>query len=407
MVSHSAKDGMAILGPKISVITPAYNAQKYIAEAIESLQSQTFADYEHLIINDGSSDKTAKIVEKYAKEDHRIKLISQNNAGAAAARNRGLELAGGEYITFLDGDDLMEADTLNVLLSTVHVYHNDLVCFRKDLLYDDSGEIHDESFFYKNNPLPSVFCPATDIAHETFFFTSAPLDVVGFYRKDFIVQNKLKFNTNYQRNEDFLFKAEALLCAQKVSFIDRGLYHYRVGMESNASSTLDTHKDVGWKILLELQRLIKQGKHKNNKNVYKSLQIISCEFLWHYIFNMKTYEGQKYAFDKVKSVAGRLGINALKNPGDIYTSINFYKEIQDHLRHDYDKYLWARIQENVQHIDDLSNRVSTLDQVLSGEVDRRRSLADEVAALKSSISWKVTRPIRLLSGLIKSLNSKT
>lgn len=381
-----------ILPPMISVITPVYNAENYIARAIESVQAQGFNDYEHIIINDGSSDNTSKVVERYAKKDQRIKLISQKNAGAAAARNKGLECAKGEYVTFVDGDDFIETNTFDVLISAALKNGNDLICFRKDLYYNNNGEKRNESFFYNNKQLPEVFCPTVDIGYEVFFFTSAPLDVVGFYSREFLVQNNLSFSTKFQRNEDFLFKAKALLCAQKVSFIDEALYHYRVGMDNNASSTLDSHKDVGWKILLELQDLIKQGRY--SKDVIKSLQIISCEFLWHYIFNMKSYEGQKHAFEKTKDVALQLKLNTMTDPGDIYTHINFYQHIQKILKEEYSHYLWISISQAGKHIDSLTatlHKESTAVQQLSAELD----------SIYNSKFWLVSERLRRIISILR------
>lgn len=98
---------------KVSVITPAYNASKYIASTIESVQSQTHKNWEMLIVDDGSKDSTADIVRKYADKDKRIRLISQKNAGSAAARNNALRNAEGKYICFLDADDLWDKDFLD------------------------------------------------------------------------------------------------------------------------------------------------------------------------------------------------------------------------------------------------------------------------------------------------------
>lgn len=394
MLPHSSKADSTKSIPKISVITPAYNAEKYIGETIESLQAQTFTDYEHIIVNDGSTDSTVTIIEKYAKEDDRIRLISQKNAGAAAARNKGLECARGEYITFVDGDDFIEVDTFSTLISTALERGNDLICFRKDLYHENTGERTSESFFYNNSKLPQVFCPTTDIGYEVFFFTSAPLDVVGFYSRVFLTQNGLNFNTKFQRNEDFLFKAAALLCAKKVSFIDMVLYHYRVGMKGNASSTLDAHKEVGWKILLELQCLIKQGGYSGD--VAKSLQIISYEFLWHYIANMKSYEGQKYAFEKTKDVALRLGLNSMSDPGDIYTGINFYKSMQRAISNDFSQYLWDTLSERKRHIVDLTNRVNRLDRAVLVEAQRVEVLSAQLDAIRSSPQRRFARTLKNL-----------
>ena len=102
--------------PKVSVLMPAYNSEKYIAEAIESILNQTFSDFEFIIINDGSTDKTAEIVNGYARADKRIKFINnKKNQGLIAVLNQGLDLCRGEYIARMDSDDIAINDRLEKL----------------------------------------------------------------------------------------------------------------------------------------------------------------------------------------------------------------------------------------------------------------------------------------------------
>ncbi len=104
--------------PKVSVITPAYNAENYICKTIESVQSQTYKDWEMIIVDDCSTDYTTVLVQDYVKNDPRIKLVkASKNGGVAAARNLGLELAKGDYIAFVDSDDLWKPDKLEKQLA--------------------------------------------------------------------------------------------------------------------------------------------------------------------------------------------------------------------------------------------------------------------------------------------------
>lgn len=97
---------------KVSIITPCYNGAQYIAETIESVQAQTYRDWEMIIIDDGSSDDSERIVKAFTKTDDRIRLISQENLGSAAARNNGIRNSTGQYIALLDADDLWEPNFL-------------------------------------------------------------------------------------------------------------------------------------------------------------------------------------------------------------------------------------------------------------------------------------------------------
>ena len=103
--------------PTISVVIPAYNAEHTILDTIKSVQQQTFSDYEIIVINDGSEDRTLELVEQV--EDSRVKVFSYSNGGLSTARNRGIARATGEYITFLDADDLWTPDKLEAQLAAL------------------------------------------------------------------------------------------------------------------------------------------------------------------------------------------------------------------------------------------------------------------------------------------------
>ena len=97
---------------KVSVIVPVYNGEKYIEECMDSIVGQTLREIEIICVDDGSTDGSPEILERFRRQDKRVRLISQENAGAGAARNRGFKEAGGEYLSFLDADDFFEPDML-------------------------------------------------------------------------------------------------------------------------------------------------------------------------------------------------------------------------------------------------------------------------------------------------------
>lgn len=117
---------MIKITPKVSVIVPVYNAEKYVARCINSLLAQTFGDIEIIVINDGSTDKTMQIIEKLACEDSRITVIEQANKKQGAARNRGLEVAKGDYITFVDADDWVDIDYIEKMHTCINKHNTDI-----------------------------------------------------------------------------------------------------------------------------------------------------------------------------------------------------------------------------------------------------------------------------------------
>lgn len=124
--------------PFFSIITPTYNRARFLTEMIESVQQQTFTDYEHIIVDDGSEDDSEKIVSEFAKADSRINYIIQENKGRSTARNVGIEQAKGQYVCFLDSDDLWLPNHLENLRQTIEK-HNEPAFFHTGLIwfYDD------------------------------------------------------------------------------------------------------------------------------------------------------------------------------------------------------------------------------------------------------------------------------
>ena len=97
---------------KVSVIIPVYNAEKYLAECLDSIVCQTLSDIEIICVNDGSSDNSLSLLEAYSRKDNRFKIINQENSGPGVARNTGINVASGEYIFFVDSDDTIFPETL-------------------------------------------------------------------------------------------------------------------------------------------------------------------------------------------------------------------------------------------------------------------------------------------------------
>jgi len=112
---------------KVSIIVPVYNVELYLEECLYSIINQTFEDIEIILINDGSTDHSLEIMEKFAKKDNRIKIISQKNKGVSEARNAGILIASGDYILFVDSDDV-------ILTNTIEILYNKIIQTGSDLL---------------------------------------------------------------------------------------------------------------------------------------------------------------------------------------------------------------------------------------------------------------------------------
>lgn len=124
----------------VSIIVPIYNVEQYISKCIESILAQTYRDFELILVDDGSPDMCGTICDEYAKQDSRVHVIHQENKGVSAARNAGISLAKGEYISFIDGDDYVEKDFFERII-TQFTDEVDCVCFGYNSVDDDDNEL--------------------------------------------------------------------------------------------------------------------------------------------------------------------------------------------------------------------------------------------------------------------------
>lgn len=226
--------------PLVSVIIPAYNAEKYLEEALDSVITQTYKKLDIIVINDGSTDNTCKICEAYQKKDERIKVIHQKNKGVSAARNIGLNIMRGDYVTFLDSDDAYVQDAIETLVNSITDSNADIVCCRmsrqftlgkmklsdKDIKFLNSKEITQNEALYKM---------AKGEIYETVW------DKI--YKRQ-LFDNNLRFIEG-QFYEDSLIMPYIIEKAHKVVLIQRKLYLYRKNPRG-ITSKFTERKVVSW-----------------------------------------------------------------------------------------------------------------------------------------------------------------
>lgn len=199
--------------PLISIIIPIYNAEKYLKLCLESIKRQTFGDFEVLMINDGSTDDSEKVCKEYLQSDNRFLLINQHNQGACVARNTGLLHARGEYISFIDADDWIEADFYEVMYYKLNMSKADIgVC---DILIGDRlMNSWDESVIGNDEIFREYF--SGKIMNRLFN---------KLYKKQ-VVEN-IFFPEGRDLMEDGVFMVQVLAKAKRVIRLKEGLYHYR------------------------------------------------------------------------------------------------------------------------------------------------------------------------------------
>ena len=207
----------------VSIIIPAYNTAQYIYRAIESSLRQTHSNIEVLVIDDGSKDDTLRVAQSYAEKDGRVRVYHQENAGVSAARNHGIREAKGEYLVFLDSDDWLEDEAVEVMLATqaenpgrlvgVNFWFVSFDSSRKDIL------LREKQYNVRSRNL--TVCETVRAQHEeTFPRTSC----AKIFSSDIIRRNNLKFRENIHYGEDQLFALEYLFTQEGSVYMEEPLF---------------------------------------------------------------------------------------------------------------------------------------------------------------------------------------
>ena len=223
--------------PQVSIIVPVYNVENYIERCLNSLVNQTFKDIEIITINDGSTDKSLELLNKYAKEDIRISVIDLGDEGVSYCRNLGIEKANGKYIMFVDSDDWIDSSMVEVMYKKAEENKLDLVMcsyirefkdHSKEKIFNLPQEIIYKEDKVKNELLRKLVGPIKEELSNPEM-----LDALGtvwgkLYRADILKENKIKFVDLKEIGsaEDTLFNIFTFNYLSKVMFLNKHMYHY-------------------------------------------------------------------------------------------------------------------------------------------------------------------------------------
>ncbi len=227
---------------KVSIIIPVYNSSKYLDECLTSCINQTLKEIEIVVVNDGSTDNSLEIIEKYAKNDKRIKIINKKNEGAGAARNFAINNCNkSEFILFLDSDDYLELNALEILYSCMIEEKSDVIFFNVNWIFE---EINAKNKCITISPYCARFKKSPfkiEEAYDILFDTNA----LSFrmYRKKLWIEKNIKY-TNHKLAEDALPYFEYLANSKIISFCEEHLYNYRKHPKSVTASTQDKVNDL-------------------------------------------------------------------------------------------------------------------------------------------------------------------
>jgi glycosyltransferase involved in cell wall biosynthesis len=261
----------------ISIIIPSYNGSIFLHKCFESILLQSYKNYEVILIDDGSTDETFQIVEKYSKL-MKIIYFYQINSGQSSARNKGIELAIGKFITFLDSDDFIEQTYLELLYKNIKSNNSDFSFCNFKIYLNDEIIIQRKKFLkiynkeqIKNFLLPSLFFKNENINHPISDISS----VRTLFRRDFLIQNKIFFPKEKHLIEDLPFILKCYVKANVITFEDSTFYCYFRNSESVQRKLIYNYYDQLALLFINIDSVLFQSK---------------LDFVKHYLFINKKFD---------------------------------------------------------------------------------------------------------------------
>lgn len=222
--------------PLVSIVVPSYNVEKYVGACVDSVLKQEYQNWECILINDGSSDHTLEIIKSFEAKDRRFQVFTQENAGLSATRNRGIEISNGDFLFFLDSDDILSSDAISTLVSSVD--NNDIVTGITVTSKIDREVISKISHLYPPKEGDITFANNHfEVLTKAMESALTPVAQNRLYSKEFIDKNNLRFK-NGILHEDELWFFETMLVAKNVKFVNHETYFYRTDNENSITSKL-------------------------------------------------------------------------------------------------------------------------------------------------------------------------
>jgi len=240
----------------VSIIVPCYNSEMTVAICIDSVTTQSHKKLELIIINDGSNDLTESIIKEKVNIDKRIKLINIANSGAAAARNIGIRSSAGEYLIFLDADDFLEPNAVEMALTSIISYGSEVHCFGYRFIGSKNKPIKGRMYSTKKLPRPKKY---PEDALFDINILSVPWNKI--YKKEFLISNEIFF-PEIRANEDMVFSRHLSLMAKNISFSNDVLYNAVVREGSVSRTPSKQHIRATLEGVAEVNKLYSAAKYE-------------------------------------------------------------------------------------------------------------------------------------------------
>jgi glycosyltransferase involved in cell wall biosynthesis len=309
--------------PKVSIIVPIYNVERYLSRCLDSLFSQRLREIEIIAINDGSTDSSLAILNEYCSKDNRIKVIDQPNRGVSSARNEGLKAAVGEYIGFVDPDDWVEEDMYEMM-------YNYAICEKADIVMCSYVREFGSHSKVKKFNLPNIIRYENDDVKKNFMrrligpineemANPELLDAWGtvwskLYRREIIKDNGIQFIdlNKIGSNEDNLFNIEVFFNAKSFLFINSPYYHYWRANSNSITSGFKPDLINQWNYLFSYIEKFLKSKNLNHE-YYTALNNRICINTLGLGLNTISKENQSSCFTKVLHIRSFLTNKRIKH----------------------------------------------------------------------------------------------
>lgn len=309
---------------KVSVIIPVYNVENYLRQCLDSVVNQTLREIEIICVNDSSTDGSLAILEEYAQKDDRIQVITQPNAGAGAARNRGMDLAKGEYLSFLDSDDFFEPAMLEKAYNLAEQNRADFVVYKSDQYHTEENKFVPVSWAVREQEIPPYpvfnYRQLTDNVFKVF---------VGWawdklFSREFVKKHQLRYQEQRTSN-DMLFVFSAIVLAQRISLLPEVLVHQRRDSKDSLSKTRENSWWCFHDALLALrERLQKEG-------LYPELEKDFINYALHFtLWNYNTLaEPTKHTLKEKLAAEWLEELGIAGKPGEYFYNQKEYEQYQE------------------------------------------------------------------------------
>lgn len=288
--------------PLVSVVIPNYNAEKYIERCIVSVENQSYRDLDIIIVDDGSTDASWDIITRLASDYSNIRAYRQENLNAAIARNRGMEMAKGEYLFFLDSDDMVTMESITKLVSCAEEEEADLVIGNYTLIDEKDRELSKCRFI------------SNDAINDN------PMSLVGMvpnpsnklYRKKIVEENHIIWG-NVRIGQDLNFFLKYLMCCRRVSVTEEYIYAWRI-LHGSISNTFDFRIfDIGESFRDTKQFYVLHDAHKLYKEYIASVEYRHLYLQMEKQKNFKMRRERKVIVDYFKVLLGRIDLSNSMN----------------------------------------------------------------------------------------------